>query len=119
MTLQIPPHVPSELIPSDLPKDWQAECRTLWEDVIKELCDEPYLSRSHHNVGTYDQGCRGPLCRKAHREHPKRRKPNELPSRPDRPERAFDPVLEFYHTVAKLRLREYRSSIMMHLETAG
>lgn len=119
MNLQIAPHIPAELIPVPLPDDWAVMCRQLWNDTIKELCDEIYLTRSHHNVGTYDQGCRGPLCRKAHREHPKRRKPNDLPTRSALPERAFDPVLEFYHTVAKLRLRTVRAQLLTRLETTA
>lgn len=83
-----------------------SDLRGLWSAVLLEVTDDDYLHRSHHNVGTYDAGCRGALCTKALREHPKRKRPDQPNERAERMERAYDPVLEYFFTVAKFRLRE-------------
>lgn len=90
-------------------------CSELWNEVILEVLDHEYLKRSHHNVGTYDQGCRGPLCRKALREHP-RRKAGNSSAYQLREERLFDPVLEYFHVIIKHRVRTARQSILANLK---
>lgn len=89
-------------------------CSELWLEILTELRDELYVSRSHHNVGTYDQGCRGPLCRKALREHPRRKAPHGVAVQV-REERVFDPVLDYFHTVAKHRIRRYQQELLQEL----
>lgn len=82
----------------------------LWQEVIKEICDKDYARRSHHNLGTYDQGCRGPLCKKSQRERGRGRGPYGMPIQKHTPrvERALDPVLEYFHIVAKYRVHDYQ-----------
>jgi len=89
-------------------------CDQLWKEICYELKNEKFLSRSHHNVGTYDQGCRGPLCRKALREHP-RRKPVHGVAQQVRDERVYDPVLDYFHTVLKHRIRKYQQELLQEL----
>lgn len=36
------------------------------EDITAELTDPAHLNRTHGSDPTYDAGCRGPLCSKAH-----------------------------------------------------
>ena len=77
------------------------------EDVIEELSDSRFAERKHYQRGTYNLGCRGPLCRlaearrgrrlvktraeKAGREY----KPNML-KRDIENELALMPVLDWY-----------------------
>jgi hypothetical protein len=49
------------------------ELGDLWHQLIVELLDATFVSRTHENRRTYDAGCRGPLCSKAAREHSRRR----------------------------------------------
>lgn len=37
--------------------------------VDAELRDPDYLNREHGNIGTYTDGCRGPLCKKKSRDY--------------------------------------------------
>ena len=37
-------------------------------DVLEELQDERFKSRTHHKKATYAVGCRGPLCKKEERD---------------------------------------------------
>ena len=89
-------------------------CNEIWEDVCNELTDPSFISRSHHNVGTYDAGCKGPLCRKAHREHPRRRSPSGVLIQV-REERIYDPVLEYFHTVMKHRIRKQQTLLLKEI----
>lgn len=41
----------------------------LIQEVEAELADGEYSSRTHGKVSTYMWGCRGPLCKKAHRDY--------------------------------------------------
>lgn len=93
---------------------YHAVCGELWADVLAELQSEVYNKRAHANVGTYDQGCRGPLCRKALREHPRRRPPHGVAVQL-REERVFDPVLDYFHTVLKHRIRNEQQQILQEL----
>lgn len=103
------PTVPAELIPTLMPPEhFINECDKLWEEICVEVLDSEFISRRHDNTGTYDRGCRGPLCKKSYREHPRRRAPLELGDLAPRWERAFDPVLEYFHTVLKHRIKQYQ-----------
>jgi hypothetical protein len=108
------PLIPETLLPANFRphQGFGIEVADLWEEVLEEVCDAEYARRSHHNVGTYDQGCRGPLCRKARREHPRRKNGHGLPVNNPRYERLFDPILEYFHTVAKYRVRDYKRKIL-------
>lgn len=89
-------------------------CEELWGDVVTELLDPEYRNRSHHNVGTYDQGCRGHLCRKALREHPRRKAVHGV-SLQIREERIYDPVLDYFHAVMKHRVRKYQQELLKEI----
>lgn len=90
-------------------------CKDLWESVCNEFLDETYASRAHHNAGTYDKGCHGPLCRKANREHARRRKANRTAILL-REEQLYDPVMEYFHTIIKLRVRTVQLSILKDIK---
>lgn len=112
------PNVPSEIF--DLAREevdltYHLRCEELWRDVMDEVLDHDFFKRSHHNVGTYDQGCRGPLCRKALREHPRRKSPAGTALQL-REERIYDPVLEYFHVVMKHRVRVAQQSILKELK---
>lgn len=115
------PGVPPEifnLAGEDPDLTYDLRCQELWVEVYTEVLDHEYLKRGHHNVGTYDQGCRGPLCRKALREHPRRRGTSGTLIQV-REERIYDPVLEYFHTVTKHRVRITQQNILKDLkETA-
>lgn len=106
------PPVPDILMPVADNYD-PIKARELWVLILDEVCDKEYLSRIHHNVGTYDVGCRGPLCRKALREHPRRK--TKPPAYTPQADRIYDPIIEFFHTVAKYRVREYRRILLERL----
>lgn len=113
------PSVPFEiysLAVDDPDLTYNLRCEELWLDVVNEICNPTFVNRSHHNVGTYDQGCRGPLCKKAHREHPKRKSPIS-PRIRFHEERIYDPVLEYFHTVIKHRVKNYQQEIYKQLDS--
>lgn len=94
---------------------YHVRCEELWREVFEEVLDATYTKRAHHNVGTYDQGCRGPLCRKALREHPRRKSPAGTTLQL-REERIYDPVLEYFHVVIKHRVRAAQQEILVNLK---
>ena len=94
---------------------YHEHCADLWVQVVNELEDAEYRTRSHHNAGTYNQGCRGPLCRKANREHPRRKTPEVSPAQL-RDERVYDPVLEYFHIVFKHRIRTAQNELLKEVK---
>lgn len=90
-------------------------CGELWQEVLSEVLDENFNTRQHHNVGTYNQGCRGPLCRKANREHP-RRKSSAGTVTQLREERVYDPVLEYFNVVVRHRVRVAQQLMLRDLK---
>lgn len=88
------------------------ELDTMWSAVLQELQDITFTGQLHHNSGTYERGCRGPLCRKAYRENPKRKTPAAELQRSPRMLRRLDPILEYYHTVGKHRLNVYKLELL-------
>lgn len=112
------PEIPIEIFNlsmEDADLTYHLRCGEIWSEVIKEVLDHEFLGRAHHNVGTYDKGCRGPLCRKALREHPQRRSPSGTVLQM-REERIYDPVLEYFHTVAKHRVRTTQQAILKEIK---
>lgn len=112
------PDVPSDIFNvalDDADLSYNLRCDELWDEVMAEVLDHEFLKRAHHNVGTYDQGCRGPLCRKALREHPRRKSPAGTALQL-REERVYDPVLEYFHVVIKHRVRVAQQNILKELK---
>lgn len=111
------PEVPKAIFDvalDDADLTYHFRCEELWLEVCDEVLDMDFMRRSHHNVGTYDQGCRGPLCRKALREHPRRKSPAGTTLQL-REERIYDPVLEYFHVVIKHRVRAAQQEILKEL----
>lgn len=113
------PDIPDELfrLESGYPftQDTIIDLDEIWVDILKELQDAEFHGLRHDSPGTYNRGCRGPLCRKSNRENARGRKSGtERPTRilAPRLERALDPVLEFYHTIAKVRIRAYQLELL-------
>jgi len=102
------PGLPDELIDCDMLDD---ELSELWNDLIHELLDESYIGRRHENRRTYDAGCHGPLCRKATREHGRRR----ASTKPSERYQTIDAILEFWYPIAAQRIIEVRASILREL----
>lgn len=112
------PDVPMDIFSlsqEDADLSYHLRCEELWTEVCEEILDQRFMKRSHHNVGTYDQDCRGPLCRKALREHPRRKSPAGT-ALSLREERIFDPVLEYFHVVMKHRVRIAQQEILRDLK---
>lgn len=111
------PEVPLEIFnvaADDADLTYTLRCGELWEEVIDEVLNRDYIKRAHQNVGTYDAGCRGPLCRKALREHPRRKSPAGTTLQL-REERIYDPVIEYFYVVAKHRIRTVQQEILKEL----
>lgn len=107
------PILPEEIIPADMPEYFDTECFVYWKKIIEELTDPTYVSRTHGNTGTHDKGCRGPLCRKGYREHPRRKK--AMSGYAPREQRIYDPIIEYYALIAKKRIKETQSEILKEL----
>ena len=108
------PDIPSDIFNAaldDADLTYALRCKELWEEVLEEFFNEDFELRAHHNTGTYDQGCRGPLCRKALREHPRRKKP-DTGTLQMREERIYDPVIEYFHVVIKHRARISQQAVL-------
>lgn len=111
------PPVPIEIFSlsiDDPDLTYNLRCTELWGEVCEELLNQELMTRSHHNVATYDAGCRGPLCRKAHREHPRRKAQHGIALQV-REERIYDPVLDYFHTVMKHRIRRYQQELLKEI----
>jgi hypothetical protein len=111
------PEIPTSIFDvtdGDADLTYHLRCEEIWLEVVEEVLDPDYVTRSHHNVGTYDCGCRGPLCRKALREHPRRKGPAVTVTL--REEAIYDPVLEYFHTVIKHRVRTVQQGILSQLK---
>ena len=112
------PEVPAAIFNvalEDADLSYSLRCEELWSAVCVEVLDPVFSKRSHHNAGTYDIGCRGPLCRKALREHPRRKSPAGTALQL-REERIYDPVLEYFHVVIKHRIRTEQQAILKDLK---
>jgi hypothetical protein len=115
------PLIPAEifnLAGEDADLTYSLRCGELWDEVVNEVLDPDFRSRQHHNVGTYDKSCRGPLCRKALREHPRRKSPSSAPYEV-REERIYDPVIEYFHVVMKHRVRAVQQEILKEIRETG
>jgi hypothetical protein len=116
------PSLPSELLQFPLEDidilDFPTQLEELWGEILVELQHPTWAGRAHNNRGTYDQGCRGPLCRKAIREN-SRRKRDPADILPELTYRHLDPIMEYYHMIAKLRLERYRVARIMAIRQAG
>lgn len=108
------PYTIFSLATEDADLTYHMRCVELWESVCQEVMNIDYMSRQHHNAGTYDKGCRGPLCRKALREHPRRRSPSGVLIQVHE-ERIYDPVLEYFHTVIKHRVRTQQTALLKQI----
>lgn len=110
------PTVPVELATQDLanyPADeLEVALDESWLGIVKELQDAQLSGRTHNQRSTYESGCRGPMCRKAHREDPRRRTQDPTRAMPPRMERSLDPVLEYFFIVAKIRIRAYELELL-------
>lgn len=113
-TMPTIPHDIFNLALDDADLSYNMRCEELWTEVVEEVLNREYIKRAHQNVGTYDQGCRGPLCRKALREHPRRKSPAGTALQL-REERIYDPVLEYFYVVMKHRVRAAQQAILVNL----
>jgi hypothetical protein len=116
------PALPGELLQFPLDDidilDFPRQLEVLWNEIIEELYDPRWVTRSHNSTGTYDKGCRGPLCRKSVRENA-RRKSDREDTMTELAYRYLDPIMEYYHLVAKLRLNNYRRERILAIRSAG
>lgn len=69
----------------------------LWRELIVEILDADYQSRTHGNRRTYDVGCHGPMCSKAVREHGRKRTGTE----PSERYKQLDPIIDHWRPIAE------------------
>ena len=116
---RVQPEVPWDIfsLAIDIPDlTYHLRCEELWDEVLNEMLDGTFTNRQHHNSSTYDSGCRGILCRKANRDHPRRKPTHDQSHLYTREERIFDPVLEYFHVVAKHRVKIARMELLQELK---
>lgn len=102
--MSVPP-VPLDLFDHGMPDSELAE---LWHALVVELLDSDYIGRAHQNRRTYDAGCQGPLCRKAAREHSRRR----ISAEPKLKYVYLDGILDAWKPVAEARIRVAQQKIL-------
>lgn len=105
--MNIWPDLPETLVDHGMTEE---ELGDLWYELIVELIDQEYISRTH-NKRTYDAGCRGPLCRKATREAGRRRNRTTVHEK----YLFVDPILDFWHPIAVERIARVRARLVQEL----
>lgn len=98
----------------ELPPDCQngdAELETLWVLILRELTDKNFKNRTHGSRRTSEAGCQGPVCRKAVREHGRRRAQREASGR----YRYLDPIIDFFERDALNQLEMAELSALKRL----
>lgn len=111
------PAIPFELLPKEFPPDWEARIARLWEHILLEFADEDYYWQSHYKRNTYDNGCRGPMCRKFVRDA-SRSRPRSNSIYPPREDRIYDPIIDFFKIVATKLVTEEHLRIQEQLKGA-
>lgn len=89
----------------------EADLEELWNSLLAEIADPVYSGRTHQNRRTHDAGCRGPLCRKAVREHARRRNRTEASER----YRILDEILNAWSPVAREMVAEVQKQYLSQL----
>jgi len=84
---------------------------TLWNELIVEFLDDDYAGRTHGHRRTYDAGCKGPACRKAARDHSRRRNKSE----PSDETKALDALIEAWVPVVVGRIILARERMVKEL----
>lgn len=102
--MSVPP-VPVDLFDHGLTDQ---ELTDLWHQLIVELLDTEFITRTHQNRRTYDAGCKGPLCSKATREHSRRRSSGQ----PNERYVYIDSILEAWKPVAEARIAAAQRQIL-------
>jgi hypothetical protein len=87
----------------------------LWYDLCAELMDNKFAGRTHGNRRTRDAGCEGPLCRKAVREHGRRRNSTAPSARYE----SLDLLLDTWFPIATARLAQAREKILQQIAPAS
>lgn len=106
------PTIPYEAADHDLSV---AELSNLWHLLCVELMDKKFGGRTHGNRRTYDAGCAGPLCRKAVREHGRRRNKTNPSDR----YRCVDLILDAWEPVATHRLQVAQELLLQEIAPAA
>lgn len=105
------PSIPFDLLPKTFPEGWDERVQQLWTDICTELLDETYDGMQHYKRHTYDAGCRGPLCQKFVRDSSRSRPRSNGTYRP-RPDRAYDPIIDYFKIVALKKMDERRMQLI-------
>lgn len=91
----------------DLPEgvfdEWDVDLDQLWLDIMQELLAPEFLTRNHMSHRTYDNGCRGPACKRANRMRTRRRQQYQLN---DSKYTFTDEVIEAWVPIAIKMIRE-------------
>ncbi len=102
------PTLPEDLRDGEI---YGEELVNLWKALIIELMDEDYIGRRHENRRTYDAGCHGPMCRKAIREHGRRR----ASTQPSEKYATLDAILDYWYPKAKEQIAIVRHQMLNQL----
>jgi hypothetical protein len=105
------PNLPTELAGHGLSDE---ELSELWTTLVMELMNPTYAGRTHQNRRTADAGCKGPLCRKAVREHGRRR----MGTSPNERFKYVDEILTYWHPIAVKRIAEAQADVFKK-QTSG
>lgn len=100
-------------IPEDLMTD--TELSELWHQICVEVMDEKYAGRTHGNRRTYDAGCQGPICKKASREHGRRR----ISAAPSAKYQHLDLIIEVWWPIARDRVAKARARLLEEIAPAS
>jgi hypothetical protein len=111
------PTIPFELLPKNFPADFEERCLEIWTGILAELADENYYWQAHYKRNTYDNGCRGPMCRKFVRDA-SRSRPRSNSMYPPREDRIYDPIIDFYKIVALKLVTEQHLRLQEQLKGA-
>ena len=105
-------------IPKSVPDDalTESELAQLWHELCVEVMDEKFAGRTHSNRRTYDAGCLGPACKKAGREHGRRRTQVATPSAKYQ---HVDLIIAAWFPVATDRLAQARQRLLEEIAPAS
>jgi hypothetical protein len=103
-----------------VPKDCEdkltdIELGELWHQLCVELLDTQYAGRTHGHRRTYDAGCQGPMCKKAMREHGRRRST----ATPSEKYRYLDLIIEAWFVEATDRVAMVRTRLLEEIAPAS
>ena len=88
-----------------------SELEDLWVLILRELTDREFKNRTHGSRRTSEAGCQGPVCKKAVREHGRRRAQGEASGR----YKYWDRIIEYFEHDALYQLQMAEQAALKRL----